>query len=236
MDDAIRGCSGVRGYVQREHVVAANQLRRSPERPIDLSAFGEPVPRLWEAIGIKDSRYLVTQRNQHPFNAVAFVFPSSCTAFFVAPSILVTAQHCYTSEHTKSPLQVFINRPGYRAELLDAEVIAQGGDSRTGDEHSAHDWMLIKTRTVPKVPIEPLKFAEVLPHEAAVIEALVVGYPADQYNPAKIESAIPVATSCHLTVSEIKSGDTLHKTEPHLAIRPQPRHCVIWGGIQEDRC
>jgi PQQ-dependent catabolism-associated CXXCW motif protein len=240
--DAVRACSRIKGYVLREHLLAADQLPRSPAHPIDLSAFGEPVPSLWGDLGVIDPRFWVLKPDRHPFNAVALVINTDgkgavtsggCAGFFVGPRIVVTASHCGPRPGEKPKIYVLRGRD---RQILDAGVVADGGtgEVRIGGKGWGYDWLVLKTSGNSRFRIEPLSFVRSLPSDAALFDTLVVGFPGDltELGLRTFGYTVPVATPCRIAATElfVLTGDRWPSGEAVLAVEPQPRHCLSWRG------
>ncbi len=233
-DDLVRSCSRVIGYVRRADVVPAAQLDVAG-LPFELSAIGTRVPRLWDRFGVDDPRVLVAQHDRHPFDAIAYFengvegMPGkarSCTAFFVGPDTLVTARHCV--RHAQGSKRVVIRRAPSRMEAIDVDVVAAGqsSDDRALD---TGDWVLLKARRRPRLPVGVLSFATGLPSEHAVMDAMLVGYPRDLgYLVGRGQLRPITATPCRLTARSITAhGDG---TDRGLEVRARTRTCMSWHG------
>lgn len=206
------------GFVQIDRVAPF------PPEPPPLPAGGYlEVEQFWREWGIYDDRKLVVDIERHPFNAIVRVLRqgterqpnfgpfkwsrdellglSGCSGAFVyAKNIVLTADHCIKN-HDAS-LTVRVERAHDRYEDIQARVIAHGKrtlDSVKNFRGNIGDWAVLRLDREPRLPVEPLDFAEQIDWSAtAAYHGFAVGYPADMfaYSRNTLGFLAPVLSAC----------------------------------------
>lgn len=168
--------------------------------PVPLPSGGyRDVRQYWTSWGITDNRKQVVDLDRHPYNAIVGILKQGherpatfgelnfgtmgegqvCSgAFAYSDTVVVTAGHCITDE--QAPITVRIERGRDRYEDITARVI------RLVFIHGAEDWAVLRLDRKPRLPVEPLQFAEKVDWSRVVVyRPLVVGYPSDLFNESR---------------------------------------------------
>jgi hypothetical protein len=139
-----------------------------------------PVPQLWEPLGLHDPRSFAVAPVAPPLDAIARLRSrlGTCSAFFVAPQVLVSAGHCIP-ERRPYDLEVVIERGRRQSERIEATLVQ--ARRRIGfAEGLSEDWAVVQLSARPRVAVTPLHFHQ---GEAffghAELRVAAVGYPGD---------------------------------------------------------
>lgn len=206
------------GFVQLNRVAAF-----PPEAPPFLSGGFRQVEQFWQEWGIYDDRQLVVDIERHPFNAIVRVlmqgderppkfgpfkwsrdevlgFTGCSGAIVYAKNIVLTADHCI--KNYDAPLTVRIERGSDLYEDIQARVIAHGRGREEydpGRRDSDGDWAVLSLDREPRLPVEPLEFAEQMDWSAmTAYSGVAVGYPADMMTHSRnaLGFLAPVVSVC----------------------------------------
>jgi V8-like Glu-specific endopeptidase/rhodanese-related sulfurtransferase len=202
------------GYIPRSAVIDLDDATDTAPAFPGL----QPVPALWEKLGLREPRSFATDLDSHPFDAIGRLSSRSgyCTAFFVARDVVVTAGHCIPP-NPPYDLTVTVDR-GRRDHGERARDVVSGAlvDARrlTDKRAIGDDWAVINLRRAPKVPITPLHFHRGDAFDGrASVKVTVVGFPADlrAVSEKSLGFNAPVVSSCVAILPEaraFRSGDT----------------------------
>jgi V8-like Glu-specific endopeptidase len=191
------------GYIARDTLADLDPVATSPPKLPGL----RPVPPLWEKLGLADPRYFATDTVAHPFDAIARLRSrlGVCTAFFVAPDVVVSAGHCIPS---RAPLElrVLIELGIDDGETIAAKLVAARRREGFGGG-LAEDWAVVKLTRLPRVAVTPLHFHHgdaFADHAGLLVTA--IGYPADLVAVARRDYGYqaPVVSSCVASLPEAR--------------------------------
>jgi V8-like Glu-specific endopeptidase/rhodanese-related sulfurtransferase len=169
------------GFVPRDALVDLDPVAaewpdgQAPEMP-----GLQPVPQLWEPLGLHDPRSFARAPAAPPFDAIARLRTrlGTCSAFFVSPQVLVSAGHCIP-DRAPYDLSVLIERGRTQSETIEATLVQ--ARRRVGFEAGlSEDWAVVQLRSRPRVAVTPLHFHH---GEAffghAGLRVAAIGYPGD---------------------------------------------------------